>query len=217
MGHATWRSFRPSLLAAAVASACSGSPTNPCVDQYGRGNNSPMVIELTCTSVGVNAQCNATPLYGLYTYCPQPLPTLTWTSSNNSVATVSATGFVTVLAHGQVDITASPTSGYLQPAIWTALVDPQVPPQPLGELLVVVNENDGTTKVPGVFVEILDSYNAGRTAVTNQFGSIIFDRLLPATFTVRASKSGYVTATMTFRFDQASSPSLFIRMERSSS
>jgi Bacterial Ig-like domain (group 2) len=190
------------VLLVVSGSSCNG-PTNPCIDQSGRGTNAPLGIIQTCTPVGPNVQCTAVPSYADYAYCPQPLPPLVWTSSNSSIATVSSDGFVKVLARGEVDITAAATSGYgyRSPQTWSALVDPGQPPQVLYFLSGIIRENDGSdTRIPGATVEILDGYNAGRTAApSNQFGAYRIDRVLTnVTFTVRASKSGYVPSTTTY-------------------
>ena len=180
--------------------SCNG-PTRPCIDQEGRGNNTPVGINLTCRPVGSNLQCTAAPHYELYAYCPEPLPPLLWTSSNTSVATVSPDGFVTALARGEVDITAAATFGFLAPQTWSVLVDPGQPPQVLYFLSGIIRENDGgDTRIPDAIVEILDGYNAGRaSAPSNQFGSYRINRVLTnVTFTVRASKPGYVPSTTTY-------------------
>ena len=120
-------------------------------------------------------------------------------SSNSAIATVSSAGFVSVLTRGEVDITA--TSGNLGPQVWSALVDPQQPPQVLYFLSGLVRENDGSdTRISGAAVEILDGYNAGRASVpSNQFGAYRIDRVLTnVTFTVRASKPGYVASATTY-------------------
>jgi hypothetical protein len=51
-------------------------------------------------------------------------------------------------------------------------------------------------------VEILDGYNAGRAATSNQFGSYDILRVLTKeSFTLRASKPGYVASTTTYLVD----------------
>ena len=187
------------LLLVLSGASCS-SPTSPCIDEYGRGTNTPLAINLTCRPAGSNARCAATPFYGLYVYCPEPLPPLVWTSSDTSVATVSADGFVTVLARGEVDVTVAATSGFPGPQTWSALVDPTQPPQVLYFLSGLIRENDGSdTRISGATVEILDGYNVGRrSAPSNQFGHYEINRVLTnVTFTVRASKPGYLPSTTT--------------------
>lgn len=214
--------LKPALAVLLVVSGSScSSPTSPCIDQYGRGTNTPFGINLTCTPVGSNAQCAARPVYGLYAYCPELLPSLVWTSSNSSVATVSPDGFVTVLARGEVDITVTATSSSLGPQTWSALVEPGQPPQVLYFLAGLIRENDGSDiRIPGAIVEILDGYNAGQASPpSNQFGFYKIDRLLTnATFTVRASKPGYVPSTTSYLVggptSTAGPPSLDFRLSR---
>jgi len=137
----------------------------------------------------------------MYVYCPEPLPPLVWTSSNLSVATVSPDGFVTVLARGEVDITVAARPSFLDPRTWSALVDPGQPPQVLYFLSGVIREDDGSdTRIPGVAVEILDGYSAGHgSAPSNEFGGYRIDRVMTnVTFTVRASKPGYIPSTTTY-------------------
>jgi hypothetical protein len=203
------------------AQAC-GGPTTPCVDKEGRGNNFPLEIALNCAASGSNLRCAVQPFYGSYSYCPQPLPAVSWISSDTSVASVSADGYVTVVARGEVDITVTAASSYLAPKTWSAVVDPQQPPQQLYWLSGIVRENDGSdTRIPGVSVEILDSYNVGRASIpSNSFGYYRIDRvLINVTFTVRASKPGYIPSTTTYRLGGPNSvggpPFLDFRLSRS--
>src|SRR5262249_25950100 len=116
-----------------------------------------------------------------------------------------------------IDITA--TAGDLQ-RTWSWLVDPQQAPQILYFLSGLVRENDGTdTRIPGATIEILDGYNAGRTSVpSNEFGYYQIERVLVGvTFTVRASKPGYLPSTTTFRLggpNSVESPFLPFRLSR---
>ncbi len=88
--------------------------------------------------VGTLIQLVATPED--QTLAPYPSATVTWVSSNTSVATVSTTGLVTTLAPGTAIITATATSGIistsaistitvLAPALMTVQISPQpIPP-----------------------------------------------------------------------------------------
>ena len=152
----------------------------------------------------MNLQCTLTQV----DYSEPPLPSVDvtaraqWTASNPAIATVSTTGFIAVLGHGELDITAS-YSNY-GPKVWSVLVDPQQSPQIIYFLSGLIIENDGSnSRIPGAVVEILDGYNAAKaSAPSNQFGAYQIDRILTkVTFTARASKTGYLPSTTTYEVD----------------
>ena len=151
----------------------------------------------------VNLQCTLKQV----DYSEPPLPDVDvtaraqWTASNPAIATVSTTGFVAVLGHGELDITAS-YADYAK--VWSVLVDPQQSPQIIYFLSGLIRENDGSdTRIPGAVVEILDGYNAAKaSSLSNEFGAYRIDRILTkVTFTVRASKTGYLPSTTTYEVD----------------
>jgi hypothetical protein len=129
-----------------------------------------------------------------------------WTVSNRAIATVSTTGFVTVLGHGELDITPTYLNYIPTPQMWSVLADPQQSPRIFYFLSGSVRESDGSG-ITNATVEILDGYNAGKSAFSNGVtgltpGYYRFDRVLTKeTFTVRASKTGYVTSTTTYKVD----------------
>jgi hypothetical protein len=204
------------VMLAIISVASCESPLGPCEDPFGRGDNLANQILLTCSASGSNAQCTARPSYGLYDKCPEPLGSISWTSSNPSIASISSSGFVTALAPGEVDITAR--SGGLVSEVWSALVDPQQSPRPFRSLSGSVRENDGSnTAIPGVVVEIVDGYNAGASDTSNTGGFYLIERVVTGfTVTVRASKSGYITTTTTGLFEGPgiSSPFHDLRLTR---
>jgi hypothetical protein len=61
----------------------------------------------------------------------------------------------------------------------------------------VTDSQDGS-KIPNVDVRILDGPNAGRTANTGTSGAYQFYDLELGTFTIRFSRSGYVTMDRSF-------------------
>ena len=87
--------------------------------------------------------------------------------------------------------------------MWSVLVDSQRLSQIIYFLSGVITENDGTdTRIPNAVVEILDGYNAGKSATSNQFGAYNIARVLTkVTFMVRASKAGYLPSTLTVKPD----------------
>jgi hypothetical protein len=157
-------------------------------------------VNLLCVSVQVNLQCTLTQV----DHSEPPVASVDvtaraqWTVSNPSIATVSTTGFVRVLGHGELDITASYAN--YTPQVWSVLVDAQQSPQIIYFLSGIVRENDGTdTRIPDTMVEILDGYNGGKSGTSNQFGAYTIARVLTkVTFTVRASKPGYLPSTATY-------------------
>jgi hypothetical protein len=157
-------------------------------------------------------------MYANYTYCPEPLPPLVFSSSNTAVATVASNGYVTVLARGEVDVTVAPTSGYLEPQTSSWLVDPQQRPRLFYFVSGVIRENDGSAaRIPNATVEILDGYSAGRASgPSNRFGAYEITRVLTEeTFTLRASKEGYVPSTTTHRLGGTAIPFVDFRLTRS--
>jgi len=103
-----------------------------------------------------------------------------------------------VLGHGELDVTA--TYANYTPQMWSVLVDSQQLSQIIYFLSGVITENDGTdTRIPNAVVEILDGYNAGKSATSNQFGAYnITGVLTKVTLMVRASKAGYLPSTTTY-------------------
>ena len=182
------------LLAFAVA-GCSSAPTGP-------SRSGPTAVNLLCLPVQVNLQCRLTKVD--YSEPPPPSVDVTrlaeWAVSNPAIATVSS-GFVSVVGQGELDITASYAN--YTPQVWSVLIDSQQPPQVIYFLSGVIRENDGTdTRIPDAVVEILDGYNAGKSATSNQFGAYHISRVLTkVSFTVRASKPGYLTSTTTYQVD----------------
>ncbi len=183
------------LLGLVCAGCGGGAPVGP-------SQSGPTTVNLSCLPVQVNLQCTVT---GEYSHPPLPSVDLTrlaqWSLSNPAIATVSTSGFVTVLGHGELDIIASYAN--YGPQTWSVLADPQQPPQVIYFLSGIIRENDGTdTRVPDAVVEILDGYNAGRAATSNQLGTYNISRVLTkVSFTVRASKPGYVASTTTYQVD----------------
>jgi hypothetical protein len=186
------------VLMAILSAASCRSPTDPCEDPFGRGDNLANLILVSCDASGSNLQCTARPTYGLYDKCPQPLGVISWVSSSPSIASVSSSGVVTVLARGEVDITVK--SGSVSSEVWSALVDPQESPRRLSSLSGFVRENNGSdATLSGATVEILDGYNAGASDESSTTGFYLIERVLTdVTMTVRATRPGYISSTTSF-------------------
>jgi hypothetical protein len=160
-------------------------------------------VILSCLPVQANLQCTLIKT----DYSEPPLPSVDvtslaqWSVSNPAIATVSTSGFVTVFGHGELDIIASDAD--YSPQTWSVLVDPQQAPEVIYFLSGIVSENGGTNApIPGAVVEILDGYNAGKTATSNQVGAYDISRVLTkVSFTIRASQAGYLASTTTYEVD----------------
>src|SRR5437763_14253170 len=88
---------RPALLVTTLAVACLASPT-------GTG---PLLVTPPAASVGVGDAVRFTVIPEGDGSAPAGAPTVTWTSSDTSVASVDATGLVTGVAPGSAIITAT--------------------------------------------------------------------------------------------------------------
>jgi hypothetical protein len=183
------------VLGFVLAGCGSSAPTGP--------SHSFTEVFLRCDPVGVNLQCTLTS-EDIYSNSPGSdiSSHAQWTVSNPAIASVSNSGFVTVLGHGELDITVSypPYSSDILPSpVWSVLVDSHQAPQLLYFLSGTITESDGSTIITGATVEILDGYNAGASAVSNQYGYYQITRVLTnVTFTVQASKAGYLPSTTTY-------------------
>lgn len=130
----------------------------------------------------------------------------TWTSSNPGRATVSRTGFVTVLTAGDVDFSAAYQSmtGSLHlvvvPPKWalTGRVSPVFPNTP--------------SQLMGVTVSLTAGPDAGLTAVTDANGHFSLANLQPGIVDLRIEASGYSAWTLSglhLTSDQTINASLF--------
>jgi hypothetical protein len=112
----------------------------------------------------------------------------------------------------------APSSGYLEPQTSSWLVNPQQQPRKFYVVSGLIRENDGSdTPIPNATVEILDGYSAGRASgPSNRFGAYETTRVLAEeTFTLRASKEGYVASTTTHRLGGTAIPVVDFRLTRS--
>ena len=80
-----------------------------------------------------------------------------------------------------------------------------------------VTDSQDRTRLSGVIVRILDGSNAGRTSTTGADGTYQLYDLQPGTFTMRFSKSGYLTADRIFVLTGDKLSGLDVSLERSSS
>ena len=179
------------LIAALLAAGCSGvatapsSPTAPSFPQLGLG----------CGQVLDGYQCHAS-------YADSPTSgqrdvtgLATWSTSDPSVATVTSVGFVTVLRDASVAIRVS-----YKGAEQFITMDVQTGGQRryYRALSGFVRDGLDGPKLSGVSVQILDGPNANRTTITGADGAYQLYDLELGTFSVRFTKQGYSSVTLTF-------------------
>jgi hypothetical protein len=172
----------PAMAAASCAGKDSSSSTNP---------SAPSVqwqVVVQCPEFGESSHCTAIAMSdhsgGDVTGLAQ------WSTGDPTIATVSSTGLVTATATGEVSIRASYQGATGFTLVWAS------PGQGLSGIYrtlqgMVLSLNGA---LPGVLMEILNGPNAGRSMTTTQFGTFYMDGLQDGQFTIRLSKSGYVTA-----------------------
>jgi carboxypeptidase family protein len=118
-----------------------------------------------------------------------------WSTSDNTIATVNSVGFVTVYKLGDVAVRANyqDLDGFE-----TMRVEPGGFSYYDRALSGWVRDAQDNSTLPGATVLILDGANSGRTTTVRPDGAYLMVELQPGTFTVRFSRAGYVTKDLTF-------------------
>lgn len=200
------RIARASVLAALVLlNACGpAGPSPTCGDAagLGRGVSSPSVLEVSCSPVGSDLQCSAVATNRNELYiCKLVNDTVTdqatWTSSNPSIAVVASSGFLKVLAAGQVEITAQFQT--LQGGGGSMYsVAPGTPAEQLVNFTVTVQDSVTRAAIPDVRIDVVPERGAAQTCYTGQSGTCIPNLwLLSGLVEIRATKSGYLPLDQT--------------------
>lgn len=180
------------LLFSAGTAAC-GAPTSPTCDPlYGRG---PVTYyQLECTPSGSDVQCR---LYQRETgYCARPHHRLditdqaTWTTSDPTVAAVTAPGRFTTLAAGLVEIHARFAFQNVNEVAFT--VAPGIPAERMLTLFVIASDTGGV-RVPDVAVGIVPGRGMRQTCQTSATGHCRF-WVFQTTIQVTGTKAGYQPA-----------------------
>jgi hypothetical protein len=174
------------LTAVALAvTGCRSTPTSP--SSPGGASSAPR-IEVMCPEFGESFRCSA---YVMSSSNSQDVTGLAqWSTSSPAIATVSSTGLVTVVGAGEVSIRASyqGASGYAIVSV--------APGQGISgtyrDLQGTVLSLEGP--LPDVLMEILTGPNAGRRTTTSSTGWFSMTGLQDGQFTIRLSKTGYITA-----------------------
>ena len=177
-----------------LVSACGGNststvPTTPTPSATGTSSVSVNCLTTTLTTAGQQTQCSAVALLSNGTSQDQTLASQ-WSSSNASVASVSATGAVTAVSSGSVTIAA--TFQGLQGARAVAVTLPD-------SFTLTGTLTDGTSHgiLPNITVQIISGTNAGKSAVTDSSGNYTMSGLSAGTFTLSVSAASYQTTTQT--------------------
>ena len=175
------------LITSVLAVGCGGSPSGTAP--------SPPPVGISCGAAADGYQCRA-----MYIDAPMGTPRdvtglATWSTSDPSAATINSVGFVTVLRDATVSIRASyrGAEGFL-------IMDLQAGGQRryYRALSGFVTDAQDGSKIIGVTVQITDGPNANRLTTTGADGAYQLYDLELGTFTVRFTKSGYVSVTRTF-------------------
>jgi hypothetical protein len=146
---------------------------------------------MTLTATGQQTPCSAVVLSN-GTSQDQTLASQ-WSSSNASVASVSATGMVTAVSNGASTITA--TFQGLQGARAVVVTIPA----PVAPSTFVVNGTltDGTSHgiLPGLTIQLLSGTSVVTSTLTDSGGNYTISGVSAATFTLSVSAVSYVTTT----------------------
>lgn len=139
----------------------------------------------------------------------------TWSTSDNTIATVNSVGFVTVYRIGDVAVRAR----YQDMDAFVTIHG--VVPGGLSYYYRAfsgwVRDAQDNSTLPGATVLILDGANSGRTTTVRPDGAYLMVELQPGTFTVRFSRAGYATKDLTFTLPGDKLISLDAALSRSSS
>jgi hypothetical protein len=187
--------------------ACSG-PTSPdCTDQFGRGQTTFNQLNVSCTTVGSNLQCQSVEsMTGLYVYCPMQQDVTafaSWTVGDAAVLRSLAPGTFQAVAAGETFVTAN----------WQNLPTQRRPVSVFAGIPLLTYEVDGrvsagTSPLNGAVIQILDGLVAGRMTISGAApallpgylvsplppvaGSFHFLGVPPGTYRVRVTKDGYI-------------------------
>jgi hypothetical protein len=187
--HVLFRRAAVLVCLAAVLTGCRNGPTDP----HGPRQAS---LTVTCIPAGPRVSCSATylPAEG---FSRDVTSLATFRASDPSLGSFRD-GLFTPVRRGEVEINAR----------YNGLVDPAQTARRLYFLSGIVRDDSNNQALVGATVEVLDGYSKGAQSVTNGAGAYQFNDILTGeTFSVRASKPGYTSSTLTYRVDSPIGPS----------
>ena len=175
-----------------VVPACGGSKPPTPLFAPSTGTSTPSSVSINCqtttpTTAGQQTQCSSVAVLAHGTSQDQTLASQ-WSSSNASVASVSATGLVTAVSNGSVTITA--TFQGLQGARAVAVSLPAT-------FTLSGTLTDGTSHgiLPNLTIQISAGTNVGKSTVTDGNGNYVMSGLSAGAFTLSVSAISYQTTT----------------------
>jgi hypothetical protein len=198
------------LISAVVICTGCGSPTTPCVDQYGRGNTMLNDVAVHCASDGVQLDCGAqADIAGLYVYCPQQQVVTTeaqWLVGDSAIVATVAPGVFTAVSPGHTFIHAvwqRIDSGNTPVAVFAG-----TPLVMTGQISGHVSESGQAAPIDGAVVEVTNGLIAGTTSTSGVRppsvpgyadyvfqgpGFYLIEGMPSGTYHLRITKSGYVS------------------------
>ncbi|MEA2692200.1 MAG: CarboxypepD reg-like domain [Acidobacteriota bacterium] len=182
----------------AVTAGCRNSPSEP------ERLRQPS-LTVTCLPAGVRVSCTASYLPSVGSLRDVTSQS-TWRASDPTLGSFLQPGIFTPARRGEVELSAR-YNGLEDRVVSKFLVDPRQTGTRLYFLSGMVRDDVSNEDLAGATVEILNGYARGAQSLTNRFGAYQFDTILTGeTFSVRASKTGYVPSTLTYRVDSPVGP-----------
>ena len=181
----------PAIIASVLLISACNSPTEP--------THGMPLLSVGCGPSGATVVCRAD-AYNIGNVVSGTVTAgATWLSSGAS-GSFPQPGVFVPTSSGEVTIWARYEWAESAPSMF--LVDPNAPARRLS--FVGGNVTDAATNqvLAGATVRVLDGYAAGKTSTTNSLGYYSIKPILTGeTFTIEASKEGYVPVTLTYRVD----------------
>lgn len=202
---------RPAVLASVLALACRcGSAQAP------SPSDCLTVLSIACTPAGSDLACSAA-----YDCGSTATPRTVWASSNPTVAAfnVPTSGHLTVLAPGQVFITASVTypaaAGELIPENGLGfVVAPGTVPQQLVDLSVIIEDSITGKPLQSVSasVQVVPAQGLPESCQTSSHGLCDVWLAPVASVTVSATAMGYLTGSITTALETGYNPGVILKL-----